>query len=335
MRVITVAEAGEFGLVDRVIARLRLPPGSGAPADAGPVESAPAAGAGLVELGPGDDAAVLAAPDGRVVVSTDLLVDGRHFRRDWSTGYDVGRKAAAQNLADIAAMGGRPTGLLLGIASPGDLLAAWLEQVADGFRDEAASIGAAVLGGDVVGSDVLMLAVSVFGDLAGRAPVTRSGAKPGDVVAYTGRLGWAAAGLAVLGRGFRSPVSVVTAHRRPSPPYDEGPRAAGLGATAMVDVSDGLVADLTHVALASEVGIELDTGRLELPEKLRDVGTALGADPLQWVLAGGDDHALAATFPGGTELPPQWRLIGRVARGRGVLVDGAPYEPPAGWDHFR
>jgi thiamine-monophosphate kinase len=335
MRVITVAEAGEFGLVDRVIARLQLPPGAGAPADAGPVESAPAAGTGLVELGPGDDAAVLSTPDGRVVASTDLLVDGRHFRRDWSTGYDVGRKAAAQNLADIAAMGARPTGLLLGIASPGDLPAAWVEQLADGFRDEAASVGAAVLGGDVVGSDVLMLAVSVFGDLAGRAPVTRSGAKPGDVVAYTGRLGWAAAGLAVLGRGFRSPVSVVTAHRRPTPPYDEGPRAADLGASAMVDISDGLVADLTHVALASEVGIELDTGRLELPDKLRDVGTALGADPMQWVLAGGDDHALAATFPGGTELPPEWRLIGRVARGRGVLVDGAPYEPPAGWDHFR
>src|SRR5712675_2302795 len=98
MRVITVAEAGEFGLVDRVIARLQLPPGAGAPADAGPVESAPAAATGLVELGPGDDAAVLSTPDGRVVASTDLLVDGRHFRRDWSTGYDVGRKAAAQNL---------------------------------------------------------------------------------------------------------------------------------------------------------------------------------------------------------------------------------------------
>jgi thiamine-monophosphate kinase len=335
MRVITVAEAGEFGLVDRVIARLNMPPGSGAPADVDKVEPAAETSAELVELGPGDDAAVLATPDGRVVASTDLLVDGRHFRRDWSTGYDVGRKAAAQNLADIAAMGARPTGLLLGIACPADQPAAWLEQLADGFRDEAALVGAAVLGGDVVGSDVLMVAVSVFGDLGGRAPVTRSGARPGDVVAYTGRLGWAAAGLAVLGRGFRSPVSVVAAHRRPSPPYEEGPRAARLGATALVDISDGLVADLTHVALASEVGIELDTGKLELPDKLRDVGTALGADPLHWVLAGGDDHALAATFPGGTELPEQWRLIGRVARGRGVLVDGAPYEPPAGWDHFR
>jgi thiamine-monophosphate kinase len=288
-----------------------------------------------VLLGPGDDAAVVRAPDGRVVATTDLLVDGRHFRRDWSSPYDVGRKAAAQNLADIAAMGAVPTALLLGLACPADLDVEWVEQLADGLRDESALLGATVVGGDVSRSDVLTLAISALGDLGGRAPVTRSGATPGDVVAYCGRLGWAAAGLATLARGFRSPVSVVTAHRRPEPPYAEGPRAADLGATAMVDVSDGLVADLGHVALSSGVGIELDTSRLDVPAKLRDVGSALGVEPLHWVLSGGDDHALAATFPGGTELPEQWRLIGRVARGRGVLVDGAAYEKPAGYDHFR
>jgi thiamine-monophosphate kinase len=293
----------------------------------------PPLGGTAVQLGPGDDAAVLGTPDGRVVVTTDLLVDGRHFRRDWSTGYDVGRKAAAQNLADIAAMGAVPTGLLLGLACPPDLAVEWAESVADGLRDECAPLGASVLGGDLVRGDVLTLACTALGDLQGRAPVTRSGARPGDVVAYTGRLGWAAAGLAVLARGFRSPVSVVGAHRRPEPPYPEGPRAAILGATAMVDISDGLVADLQHVAVASEVGIELDTTRLEVPDRLRDVGSALGADPLDWVLAGGDDHALAATFPPDAALPEQWRVIGRVARGRGVLVDGAPYAS-AGWDHF-
>src|ERR687887_663772 len=127
----TIAELGEFDAVRELTARLGTTP--------------------AVLLGPGDDAAVLAAPDGRVVASTDLLVEGRHFRRDWSTGYDVGRKAAAQNLADVAAMGGRPTGLLLGVACPGDLAVSWLEQLADGMRDEAAVVGAAVLGGDVVG----------------------------------------------------------------------------------------------------------------------------------------------------------------------------------------
>jgi thiamine-monophosphate kinase len=311
-----------------VLARLRQP----SPGDAPATAAAPVA---RVELGPGDDAAVVQAPDGRVVATTDLLVDGRHFRRDWSSPYDVGRKAAAQNLADIAAMGAVPTALLLGLACPASLDVAWVEQLADGLRDECALVGASVVGGDVVGSDVLTLAISALGDLGGRAPVTRSGAAPGNVVAYCGRLGWAAAGLATLGRGFRTPVSVVAAHRRPEPPYADGPAAAVLGATAMVDVSDGLVADLGHVALASGVGIELDTSKLEVPAKLRDVGSALGVDPLHWLLSGGDDHALAATFPGGTDLPERWRLIGRVARGRGVLVDGAAYEPPAGWDHFR
>jgi thiamine-monophosphate kinase len=348
MRAITVADVGEFGLVDRIISRLRPavshvdePAGSGAapggepPTVEPPTVEPSAVEPSTVELGPGDDAAVLRTPDGRVVATTDLLVDGRHFRRDWSTGYDVGRKAAAQNLADIAAMGGTATGLLLGLACPADLATDWVDQLVDGLRDESATVGAVVLGGDVVGSDLLTVAVTALGDLAGRPPVTRSGARPGDVVAYTGRLGWAAAGLAVLGRGFRSPVSVVGAHRRPEPPYAEGPAAARLGATAMVDVSDGLVADLGHVAVASRVGIELDTSPLEVPDKLRDVASALGVDPLTWVLTGGDDHALAATFPGTVTLPERWRVIGRVARGRGVLVDGVPYAQPAGWDHFR
>jgi thiamine-monophosphate kinase len=315
-RAITVAEVGEFGLVDRLTARFAAGP---APAP---------------ELGPGDDAAVLATPDGRVVATTDLLVDSRHFRRDWSTAEDVGHKAAAQNLADVAAMGAVPTGLLLGLSVPPDTAVAWLEAMADGMRAECEAVGARVLGGDVVRADVLMLAVTALGDLQGRAPVTRSGARPGDVVAYTGRLGWAAAGLAVLARGFRSPVSVVAAHRRPEPPYGQGPRAAELGATAMVDVSDGLVADLQHVALASSVGIELDTTRLEVPAKLRDVGRALGVEPMDWVLAGGDDHALAATFPGADPPPAPWTVIGRVARGRGVVVDGSAYDAPGGFDHF-
>ena len=319
MRAITVADVGEFGVIELLTARFTA--GTALPDS--------------VLLGPGDDAAVLATPDGRVVATTDLLVDSRHFRRDWSAADDVGRKAAAQNLADVAAMGARPTGLLVGLAVPPDLPVDWLEGVADGMRTECAKVGATVLGGDVVRSETLTLAVTALGDLQGRAPVTRSGARPGDVVAVTGRLGWAAAGLAVLGRGFRSPVSVVAAHRRPEPPYAEGPKAAELGASAMVDVSDGLVADLQHVAIASGVGIELDTSRLDVPAKLRDVGGALGVEPMDWILAGGDDHALAATFPGTAPPPAPWQVIGRVARGRGVLVDGSAYDAPGGWDHFR
>ena len=204
-------------------------------------------------LGPGDDAAVVAASDGRVVVSTDLLVEQRHFRRDWSTAVDVGHKAAARAFSDISAMGAQPTALLVGVALPGTLEVAWVDGLMAGLREECGSVGAAVVGGDVTAADAITIAVTALGDLEGRPAVTQSGARAGDLVAVCGRTGWAAAGFAVLSRGFRSPVQVVTAHRRPEPPYGEGPRAAELGASAMTDVSDGLVADLGHIAAASGV----------------------------------------------------------------------------------
>ena len=289
---------------------------------------------GYTLLGPGDDAAVLRAADGRVVVSTDMLVEGRHFRRDWSTAYDVGRRAAAANLADIAAMGAAPTGLLVALACPPTLPLEWADGLADGLREECDLVGVGVVGGDVARSDVLTVAVTAVGDLEGRDPVTRAGARPGDIVAVAGRLGWSAAGLAVLARGFRSPAAVVNAHRRPEPPYPAGPQAAALGATAMIDVSDGLVADLGHVSQASAVRIELDSTAFEVPVRLREVGSALGLDPLSWVLAGGDDHALAATFPATGTLPAAWRVVGQVTEGTGVLVDGEVYAGPPGYDHF-
>lgn len=285
-------------------------------------------------LGPGDDAAVLRAGDGRIIASTDLLVDTRHFRRDWCSAVDVGHKAAAQNMADIAAMGGVATALLVGLACPADLPVEWVDGMVDGLREECSLLGAGVVGGDVSRSDVLVLAVTALGDLCGREPVTRSGARPGDVVAYAGRLGWSAGGLAVLGRGFRSPVSVVNAYRRPEPPYQQGPVAAEHGATSMVDVSDGLVADLGHVATASGVGLELDSAAFVLPDRLRDVGQALGLDPRDWILAGGEDHALVATFPADRGVPDGWLVVGRVTDGAGVLVDGQEYSGPEGYHHF-
>jgi thiamine-monophosphate kinase len=311
---ITVSDLGEFGLIKRVTTGLA------------PVES--------TLLGPGDDAAVVAAPDGRVVASTDLLVENRHFRRDWSTGNDVGHKAAARNFADIAAMGAVPTALLIGFATPGDLELTWVDGLMSGLREECGEVGAAVVGGDVTEADLIMLGVTVLGDLQGRSAVTLDGARPGDVVAVTGRLGWAAAGFAVLGRGFRSPVQVVNAHRRPEPPYAEGPRAADLGATAMTDVSDGLVADLGHIARASGVRVDLRAELIDIPAKLAEVGAALNVDPLVWVLTGGDDYALVATFPKLTALPDTWRVIGAVAEGEGVRVDGRRW-PVGGHEHFR
>jgi thiamine-monophosphate kinase len=287
-------------------------------------------------LGPGDDAAVVSAPDGRVVATTDLLVDGRHFRRDWSTPYDIGRKAAAQNLADVVAMGAVPTSLLVGLAAPPDLAAFWTERFADGLRDECDLVEAGVVGGDIVRSDVLLIAVTALGDLEGRPPVTRAGAHAGDVVAFAGRLGWAAAGLATLSRGFRSPRVVVDAHRRPQPPYQAGPDAAKAGATSMIDISDGLVADLGHVARASAVHVDLRSSAFEIPEALSQVASALAVDPLTWVLRGGEDHALAATFAADADLPAGWHVIGSVVESDvegSVTVDEKPYAA-GGFDHF-
>ena len=272
-----------------------------------------------------------------MVATTDLLVDGRHFRRDWSTPYDIGRRAAAQNFADVAAMGAVATSLLVGLAAPPDLAAFWAERFADGLRDECDLVEAGVVGGDVVRSDLLVIAITALGDLEGRAPVTRSGARPGDVVAFAGRLGWAAAGLATLSRGFRSPRLVVDAHRRPQPPYQAGPAAAIAGATSMIDVSDGLVADLGHVAAASGVRIDLRSTAFAIPDALSQVGAALSVDPLTWILRGGEDHALVATFAADSPLPAGWQVIGAVLDDAGenvVTVDGLPYAAE-GFDHFR
>ncbi|WP_433791830.1 thiamine-phosphate kinase [Actinoplanes sp. CA-252034] len=311
----SIAEAGEFGLIGRIVPRL----GTG--------ES--------TLIGPGDDAAVIRAPDGRVVASTDVLVEGRHFRRDWCSPTDVGHRAAAANLADIAAMGAVPTALLLALCVPTGLDIAWAEGLADGLAAEAGLVGAAVVGGDTSSSPTLTIAVTALGDLCGAAPVRRDGARPGDILALAGRIGHAAAGLTVLSRGFRTPKLLVEAYRRPAVPYAAGPEAARLGATSMIDVSDGLLQDVGHIATASSVAIDVHSDAFDLPDQMRDAAKALGVDPYQWLLAGGDDHPLAATFPPSAALPPHWRPIGTVTSGEGVTVDRKPWTGGFGWDHFR
>jgi len=309
----TLGDLGEFGLIDQLVAY--FPQGE------------------HVLVGPGDDAALLRVKQGHVVVSSDLMVEGRHFRRDWVGGYDVGRRAAAQNLSDINAMGGTAHSLTIGLAAPADLPVAWALDLARGFAEECGLVGASVVGGDVTRAEEIVIAVTVIGAVT-RAPVLRGGATPGDVLALAGRQGWAAGGLAVLGRGFRSPRALVEAYKHPEPPYWAGPAGAASGATAMIDVSDGLLAECGHLASASGVAIDVRTDALEIPEPLHAVAAATGADPISFVLGGGDDHALLATFPAGTALPEGFRVIGTVAEGGGVTVDGGPYEGPTGWTHF-
>ncbi len=315
----TIADAGEFGLI-RALQEV-FPAGE------------------HVLVGSGDDAAVLRVRTGHVVVSTDLMVEGRHFRREWVDAEDVGHRAAAQNLSDINAMGGRAHSLTIGLAAPAELPTRWALDFARGFADEVALVGASVVGGDLARSEEIVVAVTVLGACT-EPPVLRSGAEPGDVLALAGRQGWAAAGLAVLGRGFRSPRSLVEAYRRPEPPYDAGGQAAAAGATAMIDVSDGLVADAGHVASASAVHLDLRVGSFEVAEPLHAVGSALGTDPIQFLLGGGDDHALLATFPAADAVPDGWRVVGEVREpsednpAGTVTVDGAPFAGAAGWSHF-
>ena len=355
-------------------------------------------------VGIGDDAAVLAAPDGRVVATTDFLLEGRHFRRDWAGPTDIGHRAAVRSLADVAAMGAAATALLVAFAAPPELPASWALEVAGGLAAEAARAGASVAGGDTARFSSVLLAVTALGDLQGREPVTRSGARPGDVLATAGPLGRSAAGLALLQAGWAAPpdpgseppqetapepgaapgtgpgaapgtepgaapgtesgtepgtapgtepgprsgqpglAHLVAAHLRPAPSYDAGPEAAVLGATAMIDVSDGLLADLGHIAHASGVAIDVDPGALAgAPMGLTQLAAAAaatgssapGEQALSWALTGGEDHSLVGTFPPGVVLPARWTVIGVVRDGRGVLVGGQPHSGAPGWDHFR
>lgn len=296
-------------------------------------------GAAAQLLGPGDDAAVVAAPDGRYVVTTDMMIQGPDFRLAWSSPRDLGWKAAATNLSDVAAMGARPTALLVAIAAPPSTAVSVLEGIADGVREccEALAPGCGVVGGDLSASDALTIAVTAFGDLEGRAPVLRSGARPGDVVALAGRLGVAGAGLELL---FRRGVDAdgnpdarlaaalreehpreLAGQLRPVPPLECGPSAAVGGATAMLDVSDGLALDAGRIARASGVGIDFASESL--------------GDRIELALGGGEDHGLLATFPAGVALPEGFRALGVVTAESGVVsVDGVPHAH-TGWDPYR
>ncbi|MCW2802714.1 MAG: thiL [Propionibacteriaceae bacterium] len=314
----TLAEVGEFSLIRAITSDLPAHPS--------------------VQIGPGDDAAALSV-EGPVITSVDVLVEGVHFRKDWSEAADVGRKAVAVNVADIEAMGGRAVGIVVGFSAPAETPLSWALDFAAGLRAECANAGVALLGGDVTRARDITVSVTAIGVTDGLPLVRRDGARPGDVVALVGRTGWAAAGLAVLGRGFRSPRAAVEAQRVPQVPYGEGAVAAAAGATSMIDISDGLLADLGHVATSSGVTIQLRTAAFDIPDPLQAVAAATGSDPYALILTGGEDHALAATFGSAEHVPHGWRVIGSVTeRGQDeppVLVDGAAWEGTPGFDHFR
>ncbi|HEX7322180.1 MAG TPA: thiamine-phosphate kinase [Mycobacterium sp.] len=313
----TLGQLGEFPMIDRLVADRRQPAST--------------------LLGPGDDAAVVQIDDGRPVLSTDMLVEGRHFRLDWSTPHDVGRKAIAQNAADIEAMGARAVAFVVGFGAPADTLASRVSALADGLWAEAGRMGAGIVGGDLVSCPQWVVSVAVLGDIGGRTPVRRSGARPGAVLAVAGELGRSAAGYALWRSGIDGSDGFDALRRRhlvPEPPYGQGAAAAAAGAQAMTDISDGLVADLRHVAAASGVTIEVPSAALSADyQALTVAGAAVDADPWSWVLGGGEDHALVAAFGG--PVPAGWRVIGRVTDGPArVLVDGRDWDGYPGWQSF-
>ena len=329
----SVADLGEGELLSRIFPRLGGP---------------------RMLLGPGDDAAVIGAPDGRSVLSIDTLVQDQDFRLQWpggyrTTGYDVGWKCAAQNLSDINAMGAEATSLVVSLTLPAQTPVSWLEGLADGLSAALRALGAencAVAGGDLGRGNQLVVTAAVTGDLQGRDPVRRSGAVPGDVLAVCGALGQAAAGLALLESslpyadldGWER--SLTAAQSRPCPPLAAGPAAAAAGAHAMMDISDGLVRDAGRLAAASGVCLDLDSRILGIETApLARAAAKLGVDPLHWVLGGGEDHGLLAAFAPGADLPRGFRRVGTVLD-RGVHISGLPVtvdgQAPdaAGWDHF-
>ena len=277
-------------------------------------------------VGPGDDAAVVKSQDGRFVVTTDTMVEGHDFRLDWSTGFDLGYKAVATNVSDVAAMGAKPTALVVSIALPETTKISWLEAFADGLNAAITELvsGASVVGGDLARSEKVFISVTAHGDLEGREPVLRSGAKPGDVLAIAGTLGKAAAGLDLLLAGGSAPSAfddLVQIQLRPIPPVDLGVEAAKAGATSMLDISDGLVKDASRIAKASGVSVVLNkSDLLGFAAVLDQAGLRLERDPLDWVLYGGEDHSLLATFPNSATLPKGFKQIGLVAESKADLV---------------
>ena len=283
-----LSELGEFGLIARLTGGLELGPG--------------------VEVGVGDDAAVLEPSHGhKLVVTTDVLVEGLDFTAALSEPEDWGWKAVAANLSDLAAMGAEARWLVLALTVPGPTPVATLERVYAGVGEACRAFGVALVGGDVSAGPVLSLAVTALGEA--ERPVLRSGARPGDRLCVTGPLGAAAAGLGLLQRDDRAAGDLLgrfpglaAAHRRPIPALAMGLALARAGAWAMIDVSDGLAGDALHLAEASGVGLEVHDPAVPLAPGVAETAALLGRDPLELALGGGEDFVLAAALPRAADL---------------------------------
>lgn len=285
-----------------------------------------------VMIGVGDDTALLRVPTGSVLVTTDSMVLGRDWLDAWSSGHEVGHKVVVQNLADIAAMGGTSTGVVVSLIAGRDTTIEWCRALNEGIADACRAENVAVLGGDLSSAPdgVRMVSITALGELRDVPAVRRDGARVGDVVAVSDLLGRSDAGLRLLQRGdVDHAPELVDFHRRPVARLAAGPQAARAGATSMMDVSDGLVRDGRRIATASGVRLDLDSALLR---PLVNHLIALGEDAWSCVLTGGEEHTLLATFPRG-KVPDDWYPIGEVVEGGDVTLDGRAQQG-GGWDHF-
>jgi thiamine-monophosphate kinase len=288
----------------------------------------------LVPLG--DDCAVLEIGDSTWVAASDMLVSGHHFK-DWATPEDAGYKAVAVNASDVAAMGGTPRFVLASGGAPDPETAL---RCSRGILEACESFGVYPLGGDTTRADALTVDVAILGELATR-PVLRSGASPGDLLAVTGELGASAAGLLALERGMTGPGRLIRRCLRPEPRLGAGRVAASLGATAMIDLSDGLASDVRHLCDRSGAGCMVDLDLLPIKDDTRELAESLERDPEILAATGGEDYELLICAPApvldalakSVEVP--LTLIGEITQSDVIFTrKSEPVEGLSGWNHF-
>jgi thiamine-monophosphate kinase len=290
-----------------------------------------------VEVPVGDDCAVVRLDGNLWALAADMLVFGHHFK-DWASPEDVGYKAVAGNVSDVAAMGGVPRFILVSGGAPE---AGTVLRCMEGVLAACERFGVYPLGGDTTGAGALTVDVSVLGELPD-PPVLRSGARLGDLLAVTGELGASAAGFLALEEGRREPERLVRRHLRPEPRVETGRLAARLGVHAMIDLSDGLASDARHICERSGVGCRVELERLPVSGDTRKLARSLGRDPEVLAATGGEDYELLVAAPKqviealASESETPVSVMGEVVEGDGVRFfrGGEPVEELSGWDHF-
>ena len=286
-----------------------------------------------VEVGIGDDAAVVSASNNKLVATLDIAIEDVHFKSLWSSPFQIGAKLTTANLADLFSMGATPKYLLVGAAISEVNNSEVITELAQGIRSVADKFEVSVIGGDLSKSEKMSLSITALGEMA-KDPITRSGASAGDLIYLSALPGLSAAGLAILERGLDRPKYVVQAHLNPKL---VAPMKLIEVASAMSDISDGLVSDARNIARASKVDLNFDTNALEASPDFKDLAelaTELGVDVYDWILSGGEDHFFIATVPEKYADKNLGIQVGKVVAGSGLIMIDGEQTQRAGYQHF-